>query len=116
VLLSFFCELKVRLFQENGEAVKKPPHLVFLVDKMRIKLSKGRSTKAKEDYSSAMQLCGGRGGGDAAARSLYWSPRRGVQFMLVLETERDRNAAIMLARRFAFDCNVCLLLHLHFAN
>lgn len=101
-------EFNVRLFQENGEAVKKPPNLVFLVDKMRIKLSKGRSTKAKEDYSLAMQLCGGRGGGDAAARSLYWSPRRGVQFMLVLETERDRNAAIMLARRFAFDCNIIL--------
>jgi hypothetical protein len=56
MLLSFFWELKARLFQENGEAVKKPPHLVFLVDKMRIKLSKGRSTKAKEDYSSAMQV------------------------------------------------------------
>jgi hypothetical protein len=38
---------------------------------------------------------------------LYWSPRKGVQFMLVLESERDRNAAIMLARQFAFSCNVC---------
>jgi hypothetical protein len=26
--------------------------------------------------------------------------------MLVLDSERERNAAIMLARRFAFDCNV----------
>jgi len=26
--------------------------------------------------------------------------------MLVLDSERERNAAIMLARRFAFDVNV----------
>jgi len=27
---------------------------------------------------------------------------------LVFESERERNAAIMLARRFAFDCNIML--------
>jgi len=101
-------EFNVRVYQENGEVMRKPPHQVLLVDKMRIKLLKGRCTKVKEEYSSAMQLCGGRGGGDAAARSLYWSPRKGVQFMLVLESERDRNAAIMLARQFAFSCNIIL--------
>ncbi|CAK9208897.1 unnamed protein product [Sphagnum troendelagicum] len=101
-------DFNVRVYQENGEVMRKPPHQVLVVDKMRIKLLKGRCTKVKEEYSSAMQLCGGRGGGDAAARSLYWSPRKGVQFMLVLESERDRNAAIMLARQFAFSCNIIL--------
>lgn len=27
---------------------------------------------------------------------------------MAFESERERNAAIMLARRFAFDCNVCV--------
>jgi hypothetical protein len=52
------------------------------------------------------QLCGARGGGDAAVRSLYWVAHKNLTFMLVLDTERERNAAILLARRFAFDCNV----------
>ncbi len=53
-----------------------------------------------------MQLCGARGGGQAAARALYWVPNKGLSLMLVLESERERNAAIMLARRFACDQNV----------
>ena len=56
-----------------------------------------------------MQLCGARGGGDAAPRSMYWVAHRNLTFMLVLDSERERNAAIMLARRFAYDCNVWTL-------
>jgi hypothetical protein len=41
-------EFNVRVYQENGEVVRKPPHQVLLVDKMRIKLLKGRCTKVKE--------------------------------------------------------------------
>jgi len=75
---------------------------------MRIKLRKGRSTKAKEPYSASMQLCGARGGGNAAAQGLFWQAKKGLSFLLVFESERERNAAIMLARRFAFDCNIML--------
>jgi hypothetical protein len=53
-----------------------------------------------------MQLCGARGGGQAAMRSLYWVANKGLSLMLVLESERERNAAIMLSRRFASDQNV----------
>lgn len=52
-------------------------------------------------------MCGARGGGDAAVRSLYWVAHKNLTFMLVLDSERERNAALMLARRFAFDVNVC---------
>ncbi|KAL5699736.1 Stomatal closure-related actin-binding protein 1 [Ranunculus cassubicifolius] len=76
---------------------------------MRIKLCKGRITKAKESYSSSMQLCGVRGGGNAAAQALFWYVRKGLSFVLAFESERERNAAIMLARRFAFDCNITLV-------
>jgi hypothetical protein len=57
----------------------------------------------------AMQLCGARGAGQAAVRSLYWVANKGLSLMLVLESERERNAAILLARRFASNQNVTLL-------
>lgn len=53
-----------------------------------------------------LQLCGVRGGGSAAAQSLFWQARRGLSFILAFESIRERNVAIMLARRSAFDCNV----------
>lgn len=54
------------------------------------------------------QLCGIRGGGNAAAQALFWQAKVGETFILAFESERERNAAIMLARRFAFDCNVSI--------
>ncbi len=58
----------------------------------------------------AMQLCGARGAGQAAVRSLYWVANKGLSLMLVLESERERNAAILLARRFASNQNVSFVL------
>lgn len=81
---------------------------VLHVGKMRLKLSKGKTTVAKEYYSSSMQLCGVRGGGNAAPQALFWQVKNGTSFILAFESERERNAAIMLARRFAFDCNIIL--------
>ncbi|KAK0604769.1 hypothetical protein LWI29_019213 [Acer saccharum] len=81
---------------------------VFHVGKMRIKLCKGKTAIAKEYYSTAMQLCGVRGGGNAAAQAIFWQAKKGVSFVLAFESERERNAAIMLSRRFAFDCNITL--------
>ncbi|KAG0563576.1 hypothetical protein M758_8G041500 [Ceratodon purpureus] len=101
-------EFNVRIFQENGEHVAKSTFQVLTIEKSHMRLFKGRTTRAKEDYSSSMQLCGARGGGDAAARSMYWVAHKNHTFMLVLDSERERNAAIMLARRFAYDCNVIL--------
>ncbi|XP_028798633.1 stomatal closure-related actin-binding protein 1 isoform X2 [Neltuma alba] len=81
---------------------------VLHVGKMRMKLCRGKATIAKEYYSSSMQLCGVRGGGNAAAQAVFWQAKEGLSFILAFETERDRNAALMLARRFAFDCNITL--------
>lgn len=52
-----------------------------------------------------LQLCGVRTNANTAARSLFWQPRKGLSFVLTFESERDRNAAIMLARKYAYDCN-----------
>ncbi|KAL3620312.1 Stomatal closure-related actin-binding protein 1 [Castilleja foliolosa] len=81
---------------------------VLHIGKMRIKLRKGKTTIAKEYYSNSMQICGIRGGGNAAAQTAFWQAKIGLSFILAFESERERNAAIMLARRFAFDCNIML--------
>jgi len=101
-------EFNVRLVQQNGEVLEKPLLHVLLIDKTRMKLFKGRTTKAREEYTSIIQVCGARGGGQAAARALYWVANKSLSLMLVLESERERNAAILLARRFARDQNVTL--------
>ncbi|PIA59984.1 hypothetical protein AQUCO_00400695v1 [Aquilegia coerulea] len=101
-------EFNVVVAQVNGQDNLSNFVHVLHIGKMRIKLCKGRITKAKESYSSSMQLCGVRGGGNAAAQALFWHVRKGLSFVLAFESERERNAAIMLARRFALDCNITL--------
>ncbi|KAK2984064.1 hypothetical protein RJ640_012015 [Escallonia rubra] len=58
--------------------------------------------------NTEFSLCGFRGGGNSAAKSLFWLARKGQSFVLLFESERERNAALMLARRYALDCNVVL--------
>ncbi|KAK1278291.1 hypothetical protein QJS04_geneDACA003286 [Acorus gramineus] len=101
-------EFNVVIVQMNGQDYSSNSIHVFHVGKMRIKLCKGRNTKADEQYSTSMQLCGVRGGGNAAAQALFWQAKKGLYFTLAFESDRERNAAIMLARRFAFDCNIML--------
>ncbi|XP_011090182.1 stomatal closure-related actin-binding protein 1 isoform X1 [Sesamum indicum] len=101
-------EFTVVVIQMNGVDQPSQSIHVLHIGKMRIKLRKGQTTMAKEYYSNSMQLCGIRGGGNAAAQSVYWQAKMGLSFILAFESERERNAAIMLARRFAFDCNIML--------
>lgn len=101
-------EFNVVVVQMNGQDHPSESVHVFHVGKLRIKLRKGRTTKAKESYSTSMLLCGVRGGGNAAVQSVFWQARRGLSFILAFETIRERNAAIMLARRYARDCNILL--------
>ncbi|XP_002523243.2 stomatal closure-related actin-binding protein 1 [Ricinus communis] len=101
-------EFNVVVTQMNGVDHKSESIHVLHVGKMRMKLRKGKTTVAKEYYSTLMQLCGVRGGGNAAAQAIYWQVNKGLSFVLAFESERERNAAIMLVRRFAFDCNIML--------
>ncbi|XP_071720047.1 stomatal closure-related actin-binding protein 3-like isoform X1 [Rutidosis leptorrhynchoides] len=102
-------EFSVVISQMNGRNYSSHSAHLLRVGKMRMKLSKGWITKARDAYSStSMQLCGFRGGGNLAAKSLFWQSRKGQSFVLVFESERERNAAIVLARRHALDCNVVL--------
>lgn len=101
-------EFSVVITQMNGRNYSSHSAHLFHVGKMRMKLCRGWITKARDSYSTSMQLCGFRGGGNSAAKSLFWQARKGQSFVLVFESERDRNAAIVLARRYALDCNVVL--------
>ncbi|XP_057467106.1 stomatal closure-related actin-binding protein 1-like [Actinidia eriantha] len=101
-------EFNVVISLMNGQNYSSRSVHLFHVGKMRMKLCRGWITKARESYSKSMQLCGFRGGGNSAAKSLFWQVRKGQSFVLVFESERERNAAIMLARRYALDCNVML--------
>jgi len=101
-------EFNVVISQMNGQDHPSHSVHVFHVGKMRIKLCRGWITKARENYSLSMQLCGVRGDGNNAAKALFWQPRKGLSIVLTFESERERNAAIMLARKYALDCNVLL--------
>ena len=57
---------------------------------------------------SYVQLCGARGDASNVAKGVFWQARKGLSFVLTFETERDRNAAILLARKYALDCNVSI--------
>ncbi|KAK6138253.1 hypothetical protein DH2020_028000 [Rehmannia glutinosa] len=93
-------EFNVVLIQMNGEDQPSQSIHVLHIGKMRIKLRKG-----KQQWRRSIIPIQCRGGGNAAAQSVYWQAKIGLSFILAFESERERNAAIMLARRFAFDCN-----------
>ncbi|KAG5395611.1 hypothetical protein IGI04_017425 [Brassica rapa subsp. trilocularis] len=98
----------VVISQMNGQDHVSRSH-VFTVGKARVKLSRGWITKAREIYSNSMQLCGVRGNANAPAKALFWQPRKGLSFLLTFESEQERNAAIVLSRKYAYDCNVTLV-------
>ncbi|CAG7902840.1 unnamed protein product [Brassica rapa] len=101
-------EFSVVISQMNGQDYASRSH-VLTIGKTRIKLSRGWITKAREIYSKSMQLCGVRGNIKAPAKALFWQPRKSLTFTLTFESEQERNTAIALARKYAFDCNVTLL-------
>ncbi|KAK3147161.1 hypothetical protein QOZ80_3BG0278870 [Eleusine coracana subsp. coracana] len=102
-------EFNVVVLQLNGVDQPKESVHVLNVGRLRMRLMKGKSVVAKEFYSSSMQLCGVRGGGEAASQAMFWRPRNDISMVLAFETARERNTAIMLARRFAIDCNIILV-------
>ncbi|KAL2320623.1 hypothetical protein Fmac_029592 [Flemingia macrophylla] len=101
-------DFNVVISQMNGKDHSSHSTHSFNVGRMRIKLCRGWITKAREIYSPSMQLCGVRGDVGNAAKALFWQARKGLSFVLSFESERERNVAIMIARKYALDCNVVL--------
>lgn len=101
-------EFNVVISQMNGQDYSSHSNHCFNVGKLRIKLCRGWITKSREIYHTSMQLCGVRGDSNAAAKSLFWQARKGLSYVLTFESEKERNAAIMIARKHALDCNIML--------
>lgn len=101
-------EFNVVISQMNGQDHSSRSVHVLHIGKTRMKLSRGWMSKSRESYSTSMQLCGMRGGGNTASKALFWQARKGLSFVLTFELEKERNAAIILARKYALDCNVVL--------
>jgi hypothetical protein len=108
ILRKFKIDFNVVISQMNGRNYSSHSVHLLHVGKTKIRLSRGWITKARDSYSSSMQLCGFRGGGSSAAKSIFWQARKGQSFILVFESEHDRNAALVLARKYALDSNVLL--------
>ncbi|CAA0837402.1 Stomatal closure-related actin-binding protein 2 [Striga hermonthica] len=102
-------DFSVIISQMNGRNYSSHSSHLLHIGKTKIKLSRGWITKGRESYSKSMQLCGFRGGGNSAAKSLFWQSRKGQSFVLVFESERERNGALILARKYASDSNVLLV-------
>ncbi|GMI79616.1 hypothetical protein like AT2G40820 [Hibiscus trionum] len=101
-------EFNVVISQINGQNHPSRSTHAFNIGKMRIKLCRGWITKSRENYSTSMLLCGSRGDANAPAKSLFWQPRKGLSYVLTFESDKERNAAIMVARKHALDCSVML--------
>ncbi|KAI4319640.1 hypothetical protein MLD38_033218 [Melastoma candidum] len=101
-------EFNVVISQMNGQGYPSHSSHVLSVGKTRMKLCRGWISKAREIYSSSMQLCGVRSDNSDAAKGVFWQARKGLSFVLTFNSERERNAAIVIARKYALDSNVML--------
>jgi len=101
-------EFNVVIVQLNGSMQDRKSVFQLEVLHGRLKIKRNGKTKYKEHYSQTMQVCGARGGGDAAAQGLFLALSSSLVFMLACESSRERNAAIMLIRRFALESNIQL--------
>mmetsp|Transcript_9029 Transcript_9029/g.15507 ORF Transcript_9029/g.15507 Transcript_9029/m.15507 type:complete len:648 (-) Transcript_9029:247-2190(-) len=98
----------VIIVQLNGAIQGRRTPYQLEVTKEKIKIKLNGSTKFKEKYSTKMQVCGARGAGDAASQGLFLALSPQLVFMLACESSRERNAAIMLMRKFAGVKNIAL--------
>ncbi len=96
-------EFNCVVVQRNGEMQdrREVHQLEVLGD--RVKLKRAGKTRYKESFSDQMQVCGARGGGDAAAQGLFLALSPSLVFMLACESAKQRNAAIMLIRHRAAE-------------
>ena len=102
-------EFNCVVVQRNGEMQDRREVHQLEVLHDRVKLKRQGKTRYKESYSDAMQVCGARGGGDAAAQGLFLALSPSLVFMLACESAKQRNAAILLIRRRAAERNTVVL-------
>ncbi|KAK8514607.1 hypothetical protein V6N12_057507 [Hibiscus sabdariffa] len=96
---SITLDSRIQYWKDEDQALQRMDH------KVQRKLF---NINAGDHFSSLLQLCGTRGDANAPAKSLFWQPRKGLSYVLTFESHKERNAAIMIARKHALDCSVML--------
>ena len=94
-------EFNCVVVQRNGEMQDRREVHQLEVLSDRVKLKRSGKTRFKEAFGDGMQVCGARGGGDAAAQGLFLALSPSLVFMLACESAKQRNAAILLIRERA---------------
>ena len=94
-------EFNCVVVQRNGEMQDRREVHQLEVLNDRVKLKRSGKTRFKEAFGDGMQVCGARGGGDAAAQGLFLALSPSLVFMLACESAKQRNAAILLIRERA---------------
>ena len=89
------------IVQMNGEAQDKRQLFTLEISKDTVAIKKEDRIEHEAPYSHKMQICGARGGGDAAGQGLFLALHPSQVFMLALQSPRERNAAILLTRSMA---------------
>ena len=100
--------LNVIVVQQNGRVQQERPLHKLEISFAKVKLRRDDKTRFKESYNGEMQVCGARGGGDAAAQGLFLNFKGTLNFMLACESKKERNCAIYLIRKFALLQSVAL--------
>lgn len=100
--------LNVIIVQQSGKVQQERPLHKLEISLGKIKLRRDDKTRFKESYNGEMQVCGARGGGDAAAQGLFLNLKGNLSFMLACESKQERNTAIYLIRKFAMLQSVAL--------
>eukprot|EP00193_Tetraselmis_chui_P010388 CAMPEP_0177770170 /NCGR_PEP_ID=MMETSP0491_2-20121128/10765_1 /TAXON_ID=63592 /ORGANISM="Tetraselmis chuii, Strain PLY429" /LENGTH=532 /DNA_ID=CAMNT_0019287333 /DNA_START=144 /DNA_END=1742 /DNA_ORIENTATION=+ len=108
-LSSAVATFNIVIVQLNGEVQSRRGmfHLRVHPAGVEIMSSSGK-VKFKAEYTQSMQVCGARGGGDAASHGVYLCLQPNLALMLACENAHDRNVCIMLIRQFALKHNIIL--------
>eukprot|EP00958_Prasinococcus_capsulatus_P029685 scaffold7614_cov417-Prasinococcus_capsulatus_cf.AAC.6 len=94
-------QVPVVVVQMNGEAQNKRQLYTLEIGSTSVAVKKDGQILHEAPYSHKMQVCGARGGGDAAGQGLFLALHPSQVFMLALQSPRERNAAILLVRSMA---------------
>ncbi|KAK9845879.1 hypothetical protein WJX81_004995 [Elliptochloris bilobata] len=103
-----FHAFKVVVVEHNGQPAARRGVCDLVVDTRSISLCKRGTFKplyssvvCGQEYKCSMQVCGARGGGDAAKQGVFLVIRKDSVWMLACKSPKERNQCIMLIRTFA---------------
>jgi hypothetical protein len=80
--------VNVIIVQHNGRVQQERPLHVLEIAFAKLKFRRADKTRFKEEYNAEMQVCGARGGGDAAAQGLFINLKGEMSVMVACESAK----------------------------